>query len=63
VWQPLTVAIWLLGDISIGLMIVSLGARLSNAKLGAWRIGVVGACVPPLTGMLVVPRPLANLPV
>jgi hypothetical protein len=53
VWQPLMVAIKLLGDISIGLMIFSLGVRLSSAHLGAWRIGVVGACVTPITGMLV----------
>lgn len=53
VWAPLMVAVKLLGDISIGLMIFSLGVRLSTAKLGAWRIGVVGACVTPLTGMLV----------
>jgi predicted permease len=53
VWPPLMVAVKLLGDISIGLMIFSLGVRLSNARLGAWRIGVVGACVTPLTGMLV----------
>lgn len=53
VWPPLMVAVKLLGDISIGLMIFSLGVRLSTAQLGAWRIGVVGACVTPLTGMLV----------
>ncbi|MCM2340330.1 AEC family transporter [Rhodoferax sp.] len=53
VWQPLMVAIKLMGDISIGLMIFSLGVRLSTAHLGAWRIGVVGACVTPITGMLV----------
>ena len=53
VWPPLMVAVKLLGDISIGLMIFSLGVRLSTAQLRAWRIGVVGACVTPLTGMLV----------
>jgi predicted permease len=53
VWPPLMVAVKLLGDISIGLMIFSLGVRLSTAQLGAWRIGVVGACVTPITGMLV----------
>lgn len=51
VWPPLMVAVKLLGDISIGLMIFSLGVRLSTARLSAWRIGVVGACVTPLTGM------------
>ena len=53
IWPPLMVAVKLLGDISIGLMIFSLGVRLSGARLGAWRIGVLGACVTPLTGMLV----------
>jgi predicted permease len=53
VWPPLMVAVKLLGDISIGLMIFALGVRLSSAQLGAWRIGVIGACVTPITGMLV----------
>lgn len=53
VWPPLMVAVKLLGDISIGLMIFSIGVRLATAQLGAWRIGVVGASVTPLTGMLV----------
>lgn len=53
VWQPLMVTAKLLGDISLGLMIFSLGVRLSTARLGAWRIGLVGACVTPITGMLV----------
>ncbi|MDO9145195.1 AEC family transporter [Rhodoferax sp.] len=53
VWPPLMVATKLLGDIALGLMIFSLGVRLSSAHLGAWRIGMVGACVTPLTGMLV----------
>jgi predicted permease len=53
VWQPLMVAAKLLGDIALGLMIFSLGVRLSSAHLGAWRIGLVGACVTPITGMLV----------
>ena len=53
VWPPLMVAARLLGDIALGLMIFSLGVRLSTAHLGAWRIGLVGACVTPITGMLV----------
>jgi predicted permease len=43
----------ILGDISLGLMIFSLGVRLSSASFGAWSIGVVGAIATPLTGMLV----------
>lgn len=53
VWPPLMVATKILGDIALGLMIFSLGVRLSSAHLGAWRIGLVGACVTPITGMLV----------
>lgn len=53
VWPPLMVAARMLGDIALGLMIFSLGVRLSSAHLGAWRTGLVGACVTPLTGMLV----------
>jgi predicted permease len=52
-WQPLMVATKILGDIALGLMIFSLGVRLSSAHLGAWRIGLVGACVTPISGMLV----------
>ncbi len=52
-WPPLMTAARILGDISLGLMIFSLGVRLSSAKLNAWGIGVVGAIVAPLTGMLI----------
>lgn len=53
VWAPVMTASKLLGDISLGLMIFSLGVRLSSASLSAWRIGMVGAIATPLTGMLV----------
>jgi predicted permease len=53
VWQPVMTASKILGDISLGLMIFSLGVRLSSASFGAWSIGVVGAIATPLTGMLV----------
>ena len=52
VWPPLMAASKILGDISLGLMIFSLGVRLSSARLNAWRIGVVGAIATPLTGLL-----------
>lgn len=53
VLPPIMTASKILGDISIGLMIFSLGVRLSNASVGAWRIGIVGAILTPLTGMAV----------
>ena len=51
-WQPLVEAFKLLGDISVGLMIFALGVRLATAKANAVGIGVAGAIITPLTGML-----------
>lgn len=51
-WQPLVEAFKLLGDISVGLMIFALGVRLATAKANAVGIGVAGAIVTPITGML-----------
>ena len=52
-WPPLLAACKLLGDISIGLMIFALGVRLASARVGAMLgIGVAGAIVRPLAGML-----------
>ena len=53
IWQPVMTASKLLGDISIGLMIFSLGVRLSAAPLTNWTIGWVAAIATPVTGMLV----------
>ncbi|GHU34272.1 membrane protein [Betaproteobacteria bacterium] len=53
-WPPLLAACKLLADISLGLMIFSLGVRLASTRVGSMlRIGIVGAIVTPLTGMLV----------
>ena len=52
-WPPLLSAARLLGDISLGLMIFSLGVRLSSARIGEMLgIGMAGAIVTPLSGML-----------
>jgi malate permease and related proteins len=52
VWQPVMAGVKILGDISLGLMIFSLGVRLSRTRPGAWRISVFGAVLRPLLGML-----------
>ena len=52
-WPPLTTAIRMLADISIGLMLFSLGVRLTAAPFASWRIGLLGAVATPLTGMAV----------
>lgn len=53
VWAPVMTAARILGDISLGLMVFSLGVRLASTPMSAWRIGVVGAIATPLTGMLI----------
>jgi len=57
--RPVGAAIELVGQASIPLLLFSLGARLTSVELREWRIGLLGAIVCPLTGVLVV---LALLP-
>jgi len=49
----LTVTIKLVGDALVPMMLLSLGARLSEASLKDWRIGVLGGIVCPLTGIAI----------
>jgi len=51
VWEPLAVALDLLGEVAIPLMLFSLGVRMTSVDLRDWRIGLVGAVVCPLTGI------------
>jgi predicted permease len=46
-------AIKLVGDASIPLMLIALGARLVEARFDAWRLGVLGGLVRPLTGIAI----------
>jgi malate permease and related proteins len=43
----------LLGDAAIPLMLFALGARMLDLNLSGWRIGLVGAALRPLSGLLV----------
>jgi predicted permease len=52
-WPPVLSACKLLADISLGLMIFSLGVRLAAKRVGPMLgIGIAGAVVTPVTGML-----------
>lgn len=48
----LALPIEMLGQISIPLMLFSLGVRLSSADLGEWRIGLAAAIAAPVTGII-----------
>jgi predicted permease len=50
---PLFQAMKLLGDASIPIMLFALGVRMLDIRFDSWKIGVVGAIVCPLAGLLV----------
>jgi predicted permease len=50
--KPLYEAIHLLGQVAIPLMLFSLGVRMTGIGLTDWRIGIAGALMAPLTGLL-----------
>ena len=52
-WQPLWLATKMLGDVSIPLLLFSLGVRLNDAHLGDWKISLAGALAAPATGVVV----------
>lgn len=51
-WQPLYLAIKLVGDVAIPLLLFSLGVRLAVSTWSDVRLGLIGAVVCPTTGML-----------
>lgn len=53
IWPPLMTAVKMLGDVSIPLVLFALGVRLTDASFHAVGLGLAGAAVRPLAGMLV----------
>ncbi|TMS59633.1 AEC family transporter [Imbroritus primus] len=51
--EPLYQSIKLLGDATVPLLLFSLGVRMVDANLRNWSVGLLGAVVCPLTGLLV----------
>ncbi|HEX4880547.1 MAG TPA: AEC family transporter [Limnobacter sp.] len=51
-WPPLYFAIKMLGDVSIPLLLFSLGVRLTQADFSDVKFGMLGAVVCPLSGLL-----------
>ena len=50
-WQPALTSIKMLGDISIPLMLFSLGVRMTEVSFKEWKLAVGTAVVRPLVGM------------
>jgi len=52
-WQPLWLAVKMLGDVSIPLLLFSLGVRLTDSRHADWKISIAGAFTTPVAGVLV----------
>ncbi|MBL8485662.1 MAG: AEC family transporter [Rhodocyclaceae bacterium] len=52
-WPPALTAIRMLGDVSIPLLLFSLGVRLAQSAFHVWGAGLVGALATPASGLVV----------
>ena len=52
-WQPLWLGVKMLGDVSIPLLLFSLGVRLTDSRHADWKISIAGAVTTPVAGVLV----------
>ena len=53
IWQPLVLAIKMLGDISVPLLLFSLGVRMTDVSFGEWKLSLGSALLRPLAGMAI----------
>ena len=53
VWQPAVIAIKMLGDVSVPLLLFSLGVRMTDVSFGEWKLSLGSALLRPLAGMAV----------
>lgn len=53
VWQPAVIAIKMLGDVSVPLLLFSLGVRMTDVSFGEWKLAVGSAILRPLAGMAI----------
>ena len=53
VWQPLVIAIKMLGDVSVPLLLFSLGVRMTDVSFKEWKLATGSAVLRPVAGMLI----------
>lgn len=53
VWQPFVIAIKMLGDVSVPLLLFSLGVRMTDVTFSEWKVACSSAILRPLAGMLI----------
>jgi predicted permease len=53
VWPPLILAIKMLGDVSVPLLLFSLGVRMTHVSFSEWKLAAGSALLRPLAGMVI----------
>lgn len=53
IWAPLVIAIKMLGDVSVPLLLFSLGVRMTHVSFREWKVATGSAILRPLAGMLI----------
>jgi predicted permease len=53
VWEPLLIGIKMLGDISVPLLLFSLGVRMTDVSFRDWKVPLGSAVLRPLAGMAI----------
>ena len=53
IWQPLVIAIKMLDDVSVPLLLFSLGVRMTDVSFSEWKVATGSAILRPLAGMLI----------
>lgn len=53
IWQPAVIAIKMLGDVSVPLLLFSLGVRMTDVSFSEWKVAVGSAVLRPLAGMAI----------
>ena len=61
VWVPALIAIKMLGDVSVPLLLFSLGVRMTDVSFGEWKLALGSALLRPLAGMAVASAVIALL--
>ena len=52
IWPPLIIAIKMLGDVSVPLLLFSLGVRMTDVSFSEWKVATGSALLRPVAGML-----------
>ena len=53
IWQPLLTAVRMLGDVSVPLLLFSLGVRMTDVSFREWKLASGSAVLRPLAGILI----------